>query len=100
MVWSPSDRSWQNGYNHAKKYSELLRGKPWQQTYVSPDGFKTGEWIRGQVRVLKRGRIKSSHLLALREIGLLPDGEWMDANRDAAISVGGGHDDLQIESRG
>ena len=100
MVWSPSDRSWQNGYNHAKKYSELLRGKPWQQTYVSPDGFKTGEWIRGQVRVLKRGRINSSRLLALREIGLLPDGEWMDAHRGAAISVGGGHDDLQIESRG
>ena len=100
MVWSPSDRSWQNGYNHAKKYSELLRGKPWQQTYVSPDGFKTGEWIRGQVRVLKRGRINSSRLLALREIGLLPDGEWMDAHRGAVILAGGGHNDLQVESRG
>ena len=70
MIWSPSDSRWEQGYAHAKKYLEDLAGKPWQQTYRSPDGFKTGEWIRGQLRAWKSGSLRPERLTKLQAVGL------------------------------
>ena len=39
--------------------------------YVSPDGFKTGEWIRGQIRRYQRGTMEPKRQQLLEEIGLI-----------------------------
>lgn len=58
------------GYRHAKSYLDGLDGEAWQQTYVSPDGFKTGEWIRGQIRLFQRGGWNDLRKARLAEIGI------------------------------
>ena len=100
IVWSPSDLSWQIGFNHAKQYLETLRGRPWQQRYVSPDGHKTGEWIRGQMRKWEHGSMKQEREMALRSIGLLPEETQVELARSRAVSAGGKRNDVQVGSRG
>lgn len=70
MNWSPKESRWMEGYRHAKAYLAELDGDSWQQTYVSPDGFKTGEWIRGQIRVFQRGGGNELNRARLAEIGI------------------------------
>ena len=70
IVWRPSDEKWVIGYNHAKFYLTGLKGKAWVQTYVSPDGYKTGEWIRSQLRILQRGGGSEWRRAKLKELGL------------------------------
>ncbi len=72
IVWRPSDSDWQAGFAHAKSYLELLNGDRWKTTYVSPDGYKTGAWIRGQLRSWEKCTLKPERITALRTIGLLP----------------------------
>ena len=99
IVWSPSDSNWQIGFNHAKQYVERLRGKPWQQRYVSADGYKTGEWIRNQIRVWKRGGMKDDRRAMLQEIGLLPIETHNEVPKIVTLPLGGKRNDLQVESR-
>ena len=68
--WNPRESRWMDGYRHAKAYLEELNDNTWQQTYVSPDGFKTGEWIRGQIRVFQRGGGNELNKARLAEIGI------------------------------
>ena len=70
IVWRPSDEKWLDGYHHAKAYLTGLKGKAWAQTYVSPDGYKTGEWIRSQLRVLQRGGGSEWRKAKLAELGI------------------------------
>ena len=70
IVWRTSDEKWLDGYDHAKAYLSGLKGKAWAQSYVSPDGHKTGEWIRGQLRVLRRGGGNEWRRKKLTELGL------------------------------
>lgn len=99
IVWSPSDSNWQIGFNHAKQYVERLKGKPWQQRYISTDGYKTGEWIRNQIRVWKRGGMKDDRRAMLQGIGLLPAETHIEAPKVVALPLGGKRNDLQVESR-
>lgn len=71
MVWSPMDSNWQIGFSHAKQYLETIIGQKWKTNYVSPDGFRTGAWIRGQVRKWEQGGMKQERVTALRSIGLI-----------------------------
>ena len=100
IVWSPSASSWQVGFEHAKRYMETLNGKSWKSTYVSQDGYKTGAWIRGQMRKWEQGGMKQERATALRSIGLLPQERHLEAHKIKMLSVGGKRNDLQIESRG
>lgn len=71
IVWKPSNEKWMEGYRRAKSYLRLLNGKPWRTNYISPDGHRTGEWMDGQLRIFRKGRMKPERLSALQEIGLI-----------------------------
>ena len=70
IVWRTSDEKWLDGYDHAKAYLSALKGKAWAQSYVSPDGHKTGKWIRSQLRVLRCGGGNEWRRARLAELGL------------------------------
>ena len=70
MKWKPAEEQWMEAYAHAKAYLQLLNGEPWRVLYRSPDGFKTGEWIRGQMRNCKNQTISRWKQELLAEIGL------------------------------
>ena len=74
MIWRPSELQWQNGYAHAAEYLKTLNGQTWKVIYISPDGFKTGQWIRGQIRRYQRGTMESKRQQLLAEIGLIDIG--------------------------
>ena len=74
MVWDPSGEQWLEGYRHAEAYVKLLNGKPWKSNYVSPDAYKTGQWIRGQLRAFHRGSMKPDKKEMFLKLGLVPVG--------------------------
>ena len=71
IVWQIRELQWQEGYWHALEYMRILNGQPWKSTYLSPDGFKTGAWIRSQMRIAQRGGMTEAHREKLRSAGLL-----------------------------
>lgn len=71
MRWNPAKEQWMIGYEHAKLYMRQLAGRAWKSNYVSADGFKTGQWIRGQMRTEQDRGIDSERRRLLEEIGLL-----------------------------
>ena len=100
IVWNPSDLNWMIGFNHARQYLQLLQENSWQQTYTSPDGYKTGEWIRNQLRAWKRGGMKEDRRARLRSIGLIPEEKHFETPKTKTLPIGGKRNDVQIESRG
>lgn len=70
MIWDPSEEKWLEGYNHAKEYLCSLNGEKWTTCYVSPDGYKTGAWLRGQTRTDVNRHITPERRSLLRAIGL------------------------------
>ena len=86
IVWNPSGEQWMEAYRHAEEYLKLLDGKPWKTTYVSPDGFKTGQWIRGQIRAFHRGGMKKDKKEMFLKLGLVPvEQQKINASRERAI---------------
>ncbi len=71
MVWRPADAQWQTGYAHAESYLGSLGEKPWKRSFVSEDGYKTGEWIRNQLRSLRQGGMRPERVEALARLGLI-----------------------------
>ena len=70
MVWNPSDEKWREGYEHAKEYLSALCKDKWSSCYVSPDGYKTGAWLRGQLRIAQRNGIDPRRRDMLSAIGV------------------------------
>ena len=70
MVWNPSDEKWREGYEHAKEYLSALSKDKWSSCYVSPDGYKTGAWLRGQLRIAQRNGIDPRRRDMLSAIGV------------------------------
>jgi len=101
IIWRPSDSNWQIGYDHAKQYLETLEGRPWQQRYISPDGYKTGEWIRGQIRAWQRGGMNTEHVSALKRLGLIADRNGMVSTEfKKTFPARESHQEMQITSQG
>ena len=71
MIWNLSEKRWREAYQHAKNYMEILGGKCWTTNYISPDGYRTGSWMRSQVRTYERGGVSEDHRRLLTGIGLL-----------------------------
>lgn len=70
MVWSCRQAAWDMGFVHAEEYLKQLNGMPWKTNYVSPDGYKTGEWLRNQVRAKQKGKLSPESEKLLKKIGL------------------------------
>lgn len=73
IVWKPREVQWTEGCRHAAEYLKLLEGRPWRINYISPDGYKTGAWMREQFRIFRSGKMNSEHLAMLREIGFIQE---------------------------
>lgn len=70
MVWDPAQKQWMEGFRHACEYAERLNGAKWTSSYISPDGFKTGEWLYSQKRQRMQNRLDADKAAMLAEIGL------------------------------
>ena len=80
MVWSCRQAAWDVGYVHAEEYLKQLNGKAWKTNYVSPDGYKTGEWLRNQVRAKQKGKLSPESEKLLKKIGLQFEKEHFKKN--------------------
>ena len=70
MIWSPKDEKWNEGYIHAEAYYNDHGTGDIPHTYVSPDGFKLGEWKRAQIRMIQRGKMTFDRLDKLSRVGI------------------------------
>ncbi|MCM1508409.1 MAG: helicase associated domain-containing protein [Ruminococcus flavefaciens] len=70
IVWDPMETAWENGYLHAKAYYEEHGGRIAPAKYICEDGYKLGQWIQGQKKSLKRGKLSSERMQMLKEIGI------------------------------
>jgi hypothetical protein len=71
MRWNLVGDRWQEGFEKAREYLAMLNGAKWKTNYVSPDGFKTGEWIRSQIRTYNTHGLPEIKIKLLESIGIL-----------------------------
>ena len=74
MIWNQNDCKWDNGYRYALSYCKRGGGLPIPQTFVTPDGYPLGEWVRSQKRRYRSGRLEFEKVRKLAEIGVRLDG--------------------------
>lgn len=77
MSWSPAEDKWNAGSEHAKEYLEALQGRKASYSYISPDGYKTGEWLRSQIKYQKARGLSIKKKQRLESIGI----EFYDSRR-------------------
>ena len=70
IIWDSWQAAWEEGFRHAAPYLKELKGAAWKTNYVSPDGYKTGSWLRSQLRSEQKGRLTPEKKKLLEEIGL------------------------------
>ena len=87
MVWDYKQAAWDAGYEHAEEYLKQLSGASWKTTYVSPDGYKTGAWLQGQVRAKEKGKLSPKREKLLKKIGLRFEKEPAKENDRKARSL-------------
>ena len=83
--WNPWDESWQMGYMHAEEYSKALKGRKWSATYVSSDGFRTGEWIRAQTRRDAKKTLPADKRSSLVKLGFIKEQSRIIQNAECRI---------------
>ena len=71
IVWKQKQQKWMEGFDHAREYAKLLNGEPWRTTYVSPDGYQTGQWLRSQKRRSQKKTLDSRKAEMLAGIGFV-----------------------------
>lgn len=71
MRWNLVGDRWQEGFEKAREYLAMLNGAKWRTNYVSPDGFKTGEWLRSQIRAYNTRGLPERKIKLLESIGIL-----------------------------
>lgn len=64
------DEVWENGFLHAIRYAETADINSVKQSYCSPDGYKLGEWLRGQKRQYPKGKLGAERQARLENIGM------------------------------
>ena len=70
IVWNPLDELWEKGFMHAKQYAETAEINSIKASYCSPDGYKLGEWLRGQKRQYPKGTLGRERQTRLENIGV------------------------------
>lgn len=56
------------------EYAALLNGNKWTVNYVSPDGYKPGQWLRSQKQRRENNMLEAYKAAMLAEIGLVFEG--------------------------
>lgn len=70
MVWSPYEQQWNVGYDHAEQYYKANGNVNMSAAYVTPDGYKLGEWLRSQKRSYNKGTLEAQRIEKLKNVGL------------------------------
>ena len=70
IEWERKQNAWEKGYAHAKAYFDTHGNMNISTVYVCEDGYKLGQWKRGQLRTIKSGTIKPDRLEMLRNVGI------------------------------
>lgn len=70
IEWERKQNAWEKGYAHAKAYFEAHGNLDISTIYVCEDGFKLGQWKRGQLKTIKSGTMKADKLEMLRSVGI------------------------------
>ena len=70
IEWERKQNAWEKGYAHAKAYFDTHGHLDISTIYVCEDGYKLGQWKRGQLRTIKSGTIKPDRLEMLRNVGI------------------------------
>lgn len=71
IIWNPTKEKWLEGFQHACEYAKLLNGSKWLSTYISPDGYQTGQWLRNQKRRSLKNQLDDDKSAMLAEIGFV-----------------------------
>jgi len=50
IIWNPKQKSWENGCYHLKMYYQEYGNGNVPLSYICEDGYKLGQWLRGQRR--------------------------------------------------
>lgn len=48
MIWKPNEYNWEVGFSHAKEFFNREKHLNVDHNYVSPDGYRLGNWIYNQ----------------------------------------------------
>lgn len=70
IEWECGQNAWEKGYAHAKAYFEVHGNLAITTIYVCEDGYRLGQWKRGQIRTIRKGTINADRLEMLRSVGI------------------------------
>jgi len=70
-VWNTNEYAWENGFNHLIEYGKLNNTYLVKRDYLSPDGFKLGEWVK-----LQRGLKDKLATVKKEKLESLKDWAW------------------------
>ena len=71
IVWAPNEEKWLQAFEYAKRYVFLHKSINIPYSYVTHDGFKLGEWCKGQKRLYKKGNYSQARVQMLYKAGIL-----------------------------
>ena len=69
MLWSANEERWQTGFLHAKEYKSVYGDTDILSSYISPDGYRLGDWSRAQKRSFKNGALSTERQQKLSDLG-------------------------------
>ena len=69
MLWSANEERWQIGFLHAKEYKSVYGDTDILSSYISPDGYRLGDWSRAQKRSFKNGVLSAERQQKLSDLG-------------------------------
>jgi superfamily II DNA or RNA helicase len=73
MVWDPFGQDWDRGMSAACSFFESHGHLRVPRSYVTPDGFKLGEWVAARRYAGTKGRLSEGRTQDLNELGMVWD---------------------------
>lgn len=73
ILWTPNEEKWLRAFECAKRYALNHNSIKIPYSYVTPDGFKLGEWYRTQKRTFEKGNYSQERLSMMQKAGLILD---------------------------
>lgn len=81
MVWGIEEARWERQYQAARTYYREHGDLNIPSQYVTPDGFKLGEWLKRMRRDHRKGVLKEDAIRRLEALGItwdVRDSQWED----------------------
>ncbi len=82
MDWQRFDGKWMLGFSHFEEYIQAFGNTDIVSTYVSPDGFRLGQWVFAQRNRKMLGKLSEDKIARLESLGFVwsvTDAAWENA---------------------